>query len=105
MLIRKYSRRTIYLAAFGLLVTAGITAFLMLTDSYPRHELRTPLLIAFLVFCPPSLLSALIIDAETGTSGFYFVWFFVAVINAVLYAAAGGAVAGFIGFVRRRQSQ
>lgn len=96
MLIRKYSRRTIYLAAFGLLVAAGIAAFLVLTDSDPPHELSTPLLIAFLVLCPPSLLSAFVIDAETGTSAFYFVWFVLALINAGLYSGVGAGIARLV---------
>ena len=66
-----------------------------MTDSYPNppHELSTPVLVTILVLCPPSMLSALVIDAETGTSAFYFVWFFIALLNAVLYAAVGAAVA------------
>jgi FtsH-binding integral membrane protein len=92
---RKYSRRTVGLAGFGLLVTIGVAAFLVLTDSYPNHlhELSTPVLVTILALCPPSLLSALFIDAEIGTSGFYFIWFFIALFNAALYAAVGAAVA------------
>jgi FtsH-binding integral membrane protein len=77
VLFRKYSRRTVGLAGLGLLVTVGVAAFLVLTESYPTppHELSTPMLVTILVFCPASLLSALFIDAEIGTSGFYFIWF------------------------------
>ena len=94
MLFRKYSRRTVGLAGFGLVVTVVVAAFLVLTDSYPNHphELSTPLLVTILILCPPSLLSALVIDAETGTSAFYFVWFLIALLNAALYAAVGAAV-------------
>jgi hypothetical protein len=49
--------------------------------------------VTILVLCPPSLLSALFIDAEIGTSGFYFIWVFIAVLNAALYSAVGAAVA------------
>jgi FtsH-binding integral membrane protein len=95
VLFRKYSRRTAGLAGFGLLVTVVVGAHLVLTNSYPNspHELSTPLLVTILILCPPSLLSALIIDTETGTSAFYFVWFFIALFNAGLYAAVAAAVA------------
>jgi FtsH-binding integral membrane protein len=95
VLFRKYSRRTVGLAGFGLLVAVVVAVFLLSTDSYPNppHELSTPVLVTILVLCPPSMLSALVIDAETGTSAFYFVWFFIALLNAVLYAAVGAAVA------------
>ena len=91
MLCHKYSRRTVTLAGFGLVVTVVVVALLVLTDLYPNppHELRTPVLVTILVLCPPSLLSALFIDAEIGTSGFYFIWFFIALFNAALYAAVG----------------
>ena len=94
VLFRKYSRRTVGLAGFGLLVTVVVAAFLVLTGSYPNppHELSAPVLVTILALCPPSLLSALFIDAEIGTSGFYFVWFFIALLNAALYAAVGAAV-------------
>lgn len=94
MLFRKYSRRTVGLAGLGLLVTVVVAAFQVLTDSYPNppHELSTPLLVTILALCPPSLLSALFIDAKIGTSGFYFVWFFFALLNAALYSAVGAAV-------------
>jgi FtsH-binding integral membrane protein len=95
VLFRKYSRRTVGLAGFGLLVAVVVAVFLLSTDSYPNppREPSTPVLVTILVLCPPSMLSALVIDAETGTSAFYFVWFFIALLNAVLYAAAGAAVA------------
>jgi len=89
-----FSYRTLVLAGFGLLVTVAIAGYLVLTESYPNppHELSTPLLVLFLALCPPSLLSALFIDAEIGTSGFYLVWFFVALLNAGLYASVGAAI-------------
>ena len=102
VLFRKYSRRTVDLAGFGLLVTAVVAAFLVLTNPYPKppHELSTPVLVTVLVFCPPALFSALFIDAEIGTSGFYFIWFFIALFNAGLYAAVGASVARFLRRIR-----
>ena len=91
------SYRTLVFAAMGLVVAVAIAAYLVLTQSYPNppHQLSTPLLVAFLVLCPPSLLSALFIDAEIGTSGFYFVWIFVALLNAGLYASVWVAISRF----------
>ena len=45
MLFRKYSRRTVGLAEFGLLVAVVVAVFLLSTDSYPNppHELSTQL--------------------------------------------------------------
>ena len=88
------ARHRWYWLGWAHLVTVEVAAFLVLTESYPTppHELGTPMLVTILVFCPASLLSALFIDAEIGTSGFYFIWFFIALFNAALYAAvdAGG---------------
>ena len=93
-LFRKYSRRTVGLAGIGFAIAAFIVAYLALTESYPNppHQLCTPLIVAFVVLCPPCLLSIPFIDAEIGTSVFYFIWFFIGLFNAALYAAVGVAV-------------
>ena len=88
-----------YLAGFGLFVAVGIAVFLAVTNTYPNapQELTTPFVLTILVLCPPSLLSAFVIDAETGTSSFYFVWLFIALINAGLYAAVGARIVRYFG--------
>ena len=88
-----------YLAGFGLFVAVGIAVFLTLTNAYPTRPqaLSAPSLVAILALCPPSLLSAFVIDAETGTSSFYFVWLFIALINAGLYAAVGARIVRYFG--------
>jgi hypothetical protein len=55
--------------------------------------------VLFFVVCPPSLLSIPIIDAEIGTSGFYFVWSIIGLLNAALYAAIAAMIAS-----RRKKS-
>ena len=82
-LFRKHSRRTVVLAGLGLVITLVIVAYFAFTESYPNppHVLSTPLLVAFLVLCPPSLRSVPFIDAEIGTSGFYFIWFFIGLLT------------------------
>ncbi len=52
-----------------------------------------------LLLCPAALLCAPLFAwgfeaAETGTSGFYLLWAFVALVNAVLYALIGAAYVG-----------
>lgn len=51
--------------------------------------------IAFTLLCPPSLLSVPVIDAEIGTSGFYFLFSIIGVINAALYGGIAAAIVRF----------
>jgi hypothetical protein len=56
------------------------------------------LAVTFLL-CPAALLCAPLFAwafeaAEAGTSGFYVLWAFVAIVNAVLYALIGAAYVG-----------
>jgi hypothetical protein len=88
---RKYSRRTVFFAGLGLAITVLIVAYVF----NPLENTPTPLLLAFAILCPPSLLSPPFIDAEIGTSGFYFIWFFIGLLNAGLYAAVGNAIARY----------
>jgi hypothetical protein len=46
----------------------------------------------FAVFCPPSLLSMPIIDAEIGTGAYYFVFSIVALLNSALYGFVAAVV-------------
>ena len=79
-------------AALGFAITAFIVAYQVLTDSSPPPGLSTLLIVAIIFLCPPSLLAIPLIYAETGTGGFYFIWFFVALINSVLYAVVGAQI-------------
>jgi len=78
-------------AAIGFAVAAAIVVYSVLTDSSPPPPPNIPLLLAMIILCPPSLLGIACIDCEIGTGGFYFVWFFVAVFNFVLYGVVGAA--------------
>jgi len=77
-------------AVAGLLITCALAAYLTLTDFSPSPK---PLLVLFIAVCPTSLLSIPFIDAEPGTSGFYFIWSIIALLNSALYAFIGAAVA------------
>jgi hypothetical protein len=79
-------------ATIGFVITTSIVAYQVLTDSNPPPVLSMPELVAFIILCPPSLLTVPFIDAETGTGGFYFIWFFVGLINAALYAVVGAQI-------------
>jgi len=85
----------------GLAVTSFFVAYQVVTDSYPSPPapLTDYLVVLFFVVCPPSLLSIPIIDAEIGTSGFYFVWSIIGLLNAALYAAIAAMIAS-----RRKKS-
>jgi hypothetical protein len=79
-------------AALGFAVTTFIVAYQVLTNSYPPPDLSMPVFVAFIILCPPSLLTVAFIDAEVGTGGFYLIWFFVGLINSAFYAAIGAQV-------------
>jgi hypothetical protein len=76
----------------GFAVTTFVVAYQVLTNSYPPSDLSMPVFVAFIILCPPSLLTVPFIDAEVGTGGFYFIWFFVGLINAALYAVVGAQI-------------
>ncbi len=94
----KRTRFAVGLAALGLAITAIIVAYQLLTDSYPPRPMSDTLFLAFVILCPPSLLSIPIIDAETGTAAFYVLWTFIGLANAVLYGAIG-AVVGYVRYL------
>jgi hypothetical protein len=80
----------------GLIVTSLVVAYQIVTNGTASVPL--PLLVLFIVLCPASVLSIPFIDAEVGTSGFYFIWTFIGLLNAVLYAAIATMI------VRRRKN-
>jgi hypothetical protein len=80
-------------AVAGFAMTAVFVAYQVVTDTYPKPpEPNMLAILLFVILCPPSLLSVPIIDAEIGTSGFYFVFLIVALLNAALYGAVAALV-------------
>jgi len=76
------------MAMLGFSVTALFVRYQWLTSSLseaPHVARDSTIMIFFVVLCPPSLLYAFVTDAEVGTSAFYFVWIFIAILNAALY--------------------
>jgi len=82
-----YSRSNVRFAMLGLAVTAGFVAYQMIADPQSPRSPSPAVMLAFVVLCPPSLLWIPFSDATAGTSGFYFVWTFIGILNAALYAA------------------
>ncbi|MGA7852794.1 MAG: hypothetical protein WCA15_05665 [Candidatus Acidiferrales bacterium] len=75
----------------GLGVTAVFVVYQLIMDTYPP---RGPMAvdIVFMLLCPPSVLSVPVIDAEIGTSGFYFLFSIIGLINAALYGGIAAAI-------------
>jgi hypothetical protein len=86
-------RRTVLrFALVGFAVAVAIVLYSVLTDSSPSPHPNLPLEVAMALFCPPSLLGAVCIDCEIGTGAFYVIWFFIGLINAVLYGVVGSVI-------------
>ena len=92
---RKRRQLTIGFAAIGFVITAVIWAYSELTDSSSPRPLNFPLWTAFVILCPPSLLSAPLIDVEPGSTGFTTLWLVIGFVNSVLYAVIGMVVGRF----------
>jgi hypothetical protein len=80
-------RGTLRSAMLGFAVTAVFVAYQLVTDPQSPFARNSALMLAFVILCPPSLLSLPFIDAEAGTNGFFFLWTFIGVLNAALYAS------------------
>jgi asparagine N-glycosylation enzyme membrane subunit Stt3 len=85
-------------AMLGFSITALFVAYQLVTDPFSDAPRDSAMMIFFTVLCPTSLLAIPIIDAEVGTSAFYFVWTIVGFLNAALY----GTIAALIS--RRKKS-
>jgi hypothetical protein len=83
--LRKNWKTVLRFALAGAVVTAVFAAYEVLFDPSGHSTIAALLCVAF---CPPSLLSVPIIDAEIGTGAFYFVFSIVALLNAALYGFA-----------------
>jgi len=88
-------KRDLGFGLLGLIATSFVVVYQIVTNG--TASLPLPLLVLFIALCPASVLSIPFIDAEVGTSGFYFIWTFIGLVNAVLYAAVGTVI------VRRRK--
>ena len=92
---RKRRRLTIALAAMGFVMAAVIWAYSELTDSSPPKPFNSTLWTAFMILCPPSVLSIPLIDVEPGSSDFAIMWSVIGLVNSGLYAVIGMIVGRF----------
>ena len=90
----KRRRLTISLAIVGFLIAAAIWGYSELTDS-SGGAFNVPLWAAFTILCPPSLLSAPLIDVEPGSTDYAVVWLVIGLVNSGLYAVIGTLVGRF----------
>lgn len=89
-----FFRKHFAAAILGFVITA-LFVFYQLTIDFRVPPSRSTFFVIgfFTVLCPPALLSIPIIDAEIGTSGFYVLWAFIAIVNSALYSAIATAIA------------
>jgi hypothetical protein len=95
--MKKNWKRNLGFGLLGLIITSLVVSYQIVTNGTAPAPL--PLLVLFIALCPTSVLSIPFIDAEVGTSGFYFIWTFIGLLNALLYAGIGAMIAG-----RRKKS-
>lgn len=89
-----FFRKHFIAAIIGFAITPLFVVYQFTIDFRVTPSRGTFFMIGFFtVLCPPALLSIPIIDAEIGTSGFYVLWAFIAIVNSVLYSAIAGAIA------------
>jgi len=79
-------------AIVGLVMAAAFVVSQLATDPLSNAPAQELVRFAFIILCPPSLISIPIIDAEVGTSGFFFLWTIIAVLNALFYASVAAVV-------------
>jgi cell division protein FtsW (lipid II flippase) len=89
--MKALGRRHFTAAMFGFAIAAIFVSYQMLTDLQSPIQRDSALMIAFIVLCPPSLLS-IAFDPEVGTNHFYFLWTVIALLNAGLYATVRALV-------------
>jgi hypothetical protein len=91
---RKRRSLTVVLAVVGFAMAAVIWGYSELTaSSTPPFNL--PLWGAFILLCPPSLLTIPLIDVEPGSIDFTITWLMIGLLNSTLYGAIGIMIGRF----------
>ena len=81
-------------AATGFGIAIFFVGIQMLLEPSPWSYLNNILGAAFMILCPPVILSFTLLDVEIGAGGLYVVWMVVALLNAAVYAVIGSAYVG-----------
>ena len=76
----------------GFAVTAVFVVYQLVTDSAASSR-DFPVMFAFVVLCPPSLISVPLANVVAGTNAFYLLWTFIALLNGALYATVQRLIA------------
>ena len=96
--MRTASKSPWFFALCGIVIAAAIyTHYVSYDFTKPASTVDVTIGIAEIVFCPPSLLSALCIDCEVGTSAGLQIWSIIALLNGGLYWI-------FAAFLKRRRT-
>ena len=72
-------------AVMGFSITAAFVSYQILTDPQSALARSSTIMLAFLVLCPPSILS-ITRQTEFGTDSYYILWIVIGLLNAALYA-------------------
>ena len=80
-------RRYFGSAVLGLAVTAAFVSYQLVTDMQSPISRSSTLMVAFVVLCPPSILSIVFREPEVGTNSFYILWTVIALLNGAIYAS------------------
>ena len=79
---------------FGLGITAAFLSYQLLTaGSQSPISRNSTLMLAFVVLCPPSVLSLAFGAIEIGSHSFFLLWAVIAALNAALYASIRALIA------------
>jgi hypothetical protein len=85
---------TIVLAIVGFSIAVIIFGYAELPDSSAPTPppVNVPLWTAFMILCPPSLLSVPLMEVAPGSIDFVLLWLIIGLLNSALYAAIGAGI-------------
>jgi len=76
----------------GLVIAAAFATYFEVVDPAPNSRAGLGSGWAAVILCPGTLFFWWFIDAEPGTSGFFFVWMIAGLLNVAVYGTIGGMI-------------